>query len=292
MESVLRNYFFSLLEMLVILSVIGAAGLAVYWWLRRRWRNRLRSVEQRHADDLAERDSEHLRALHAHLQGAIAHEFVKGLDYVAKKSAETLDGLEENQTVLRDKQHRIIAKVHDLTQHADNVLDVFAPGELQRELLSMRRLVEHVLLELYPYAQSRGVTLRTGLEDVEPTALDRDLTLQTLRNVIHNAIKYSHPGGVVEVALSLSAGEQGTGKVMCIEVSDTGKGIREEDQDEIFDLRRRGNGLVETGSGLGLYLTRRAARLQGGEVVLVRSGLNQGSVFRIALPYRAADLEG
>lgn len=285
MESVLRDYFFSLLEVLVILSVIGTAGLVVYWWLRRRWRNRLKSVEQRRADDQAERDSEHLRALHAHLQGALAHEFVKGLDYVARKSAETLDGLEENQTVLRDKQHRIIAKVHDLTQHADNVLGVFAPGELQRELLSMRRLVEHVLLELYPYAQSKGVSLRPSLKDVEPTALDRDLTLQTLRNLVHNAIKYSYPGGVVEVALSLNPDERGTGKMICVEVSDTGKGIREDDQDEIFGLRRRGNGLIETGSGLGLYLARRAARRQGGDVVLVRSGLNQGSVFRAAFPY-------
>jgi signal transduction histidine kinase len=287
MESILLDYYFSLLEVFIILFVIGAVGIAVYWGMRRHWQNRLRTLEQRHSDDLAKHGSEHLQALHDHLQSVVAHEFVKGLDYISKKSAETLEGLEEEQNVLRDKQNRIVAKAQELTQHADNILDVFAPerDELQKELLSMRRLVEHVLLELYPYAQSKGVTLRPNLEDVEPTVLDRNLTSQALRNVIHNAIKYSHPGGVVEIDLSLEAGEEGAEKTICIEVKDTGKGIREEDRDKVFGLRRRANGLIEPGSGLGLYCAREAARRQGGDLILVSSSLNQGSVFKVTLPY-------
>ena len=70
-----------------------------------------------------------------------------------------------------------------------------------------------------------------------------------------------------------------------VEVKDTGKGIREEDQDKIFELRVRGDGLIEPGSGLGLYCAREAARRQGGDVILVSSSLNQGSVFRITFPY-------
>ena len=70
-----------------------------------------------------------------------------------------------------------------------------------------------------------------------------------------------------------------------IEVKDTGRGISEEDQNRIFEPRVRGDGLIESGHGLGLYLARRAARRQGGDVILVRSSPNQGSVFRILLPY-------
>lgn len=289
MASILLDYYFTFLEVLVLLSLVGGIGIAVLWGVRMRWRNRLKILEQKHTDNLAKHDSEHFQALHNHLQSAVAHEFVKGLDYISKKSAETLEGLEEERNVLRDKQNRIIAKAHELTQRAGNILDVFAPerDKLQKELLSMRRLVEHVLLELYDYAQSRGVTLRPNLDDVEPTVLDRNLTSQALRNVIHNAIKYSHQGGVVEIRLSLERGERANpGKVICVEVKDTGKGIREEDQDTIFELRRRVDGLIEPGSGLGLYLARKAARRQGGDVILVSSSLNQGSVFRIISPYR------
>jgi two-component system OmpR family sensor kinase len=289
MHSILLDYYFTFFEVLVILFLIGGAGIAVYWGIRRRWQNRLTTLEQKHADDLAKHDSEHFQALHNHLQSAVAHEFVKGLDYISKKSAETLEELGEEQSALRDKQHRITAKANEMTQHALNILAVFAPeqDELQKELLSIRQLVECVLLELYPYAQSRRVTLMPNLDDVEPIALNRDLALQALRNVIHNAIKYSFPGGVVEIILFLENPEEGVGKTICVDVKDTGKGIPEEEQDTIFDLEVRGYGLIEPGSGLGLYLARKAARRQGGDVILVRSSLNQGSVFRIILPYKA-----
>lgn len=286
MGSILRDYYFSLWEVLLVLSLVVAAGLVVIWAMRNHWRNRLKVLEHRRADDPAGNGREHLQALHQHLQSAVAHEFVKGLDYIAKKGIETLEGLDEEAYVLRDKQKRIVTRAHDLMQHGDNILDVFAPDPQapQRELLSMRRLVEYVLLELYPYAESCGVTLRPRLKDVEPTPLDRSLTLQTVRNVVHNAIKYSHPGGTVDIELSLDRAGRGGADMAVVEVRDTGKGIRKEEQDEIFQLRKRGDGLIEPGSGLGLYTAREAARRQGGDVVLVRSGINQGSVFKATFP--------
>jgi len=290
MGDLLREYYVSLGELLLILGLAGAAGLAALWVLRSRWRGRMRDLERTHADDLAGKGREYLHDLHQHLQSALAHEFVKGLDYIAKKGVETLEGLGEEEQVLRDKQRRIVTKAHDLMQHADNILDVFAPRPAapRRELLSMRRLVEHLLLELYPYAQSRGVTLRPSLEDVEPTALDRSLTLQTLRNLVHNAIKYSHPGGAVAVELSLERSGRGAERRVAVEVRDRGRGIPEEERERIFELRERGDGLIEPGSGLGLYAAREAARRQGGDVVLVRSGPNQGSVFKATFPYDQA----
>jgi signal transduction histidine kinase len=289
MHSILLDYYFTFFEVLVVLFLIGGAGIAVYWEMRRRWQNRLTTLEQRHADDLAKHDSEHFQALHNHLQSAVAHEFVEGLDYISNKGAQTLEGLGEEQTALREKQKGIIAKAYDLAQHAENILVLFAPerGKLQMELLSIRQLVERVSLDLFLFAESRGVVLRPNLEDVEPTALDRNLTLVALKNVIHNAIKYSFPGGVVEVDLSLERSKEGAGKMIYVEVKDTGKGIKEEKQESIFDLHIREDGLIETGSGLGLYLARKAARHQGGDVILLCSSLNQGSVFRIILPYRA-----
>lgn len=288
MNSIFLDYYFTLLEVLVILFLVCAVGMTVYWSMRRRWQNRLGALQQKHADDLAKHDSEYFQALHNHLQSAVAHEFVKGLDFISKKSAETLARLGDEQSALRDKQKMIIAKAYDLDQHAENILALLASeGETpQKEFLNLKGLVEGMLIELFPYAESKEVTLMANMEDVEPTPLDRNLTLLVLRNLIHNAIKYSHRGGVVEIVLLLANPEEGARKTICIDVRDRGKGIREEDQDRICELRRRGDGLVEPGSGLGLYSAREAARRQGGDVILMRSGLNQGSVFRIILPYR------
>jgi signal transduction histidine kinase len=76
--------------------------------------------------------------------------------------------------------------------------------------------------------------------------------------------------------------------MVAVEVRDRGRGIREEERERIFELRERGDGLIEPGSGLGLYAARQAARRQGGDVVLVRSGPNQGSVFKATFPYDQA----
>jgi signal transduction histidine kinase len=291
MPNMLLDYYFTLLEVLVILLLFSAVGIAVYWGMGRRWQSRLKVLEQKHAADLTKHDSEHFQALHNHLQSAIAHEFLKHLPNISKKSEETLEGLGKEQTVLREKQKRIIAKACELDQHAENIVNLFDPegNGLKAEFLNIRRLIEHVVLTvLLLYADSKGVTLMADLDDVEPTVLDRNKTLVALSNVIHNAIKYSLPGGVVKIVLSLEIGEtKAAEKTICVEVTDTGKGIREEDQEGIFELWTRGNGLIEPGSGLGLYLARKAARRQGGDVLLVHSRLNQGSVFRIVLPYRA-----
>jgi signal transduction histidine kinase len=288
MLSILLDYYFTFLEVFALLALIVGVAVAVYWEMLRRSRNRRRTLEKQLADARAKYDREYLQALHNHLQSAVAHELLSGLDNISNKSAETLEGLGEEQSVLRDKQNNIIATADELTQRAENIVDLFAPegDKLQKELLSMRRLVESVLVGLFRYARSEGVTLMPKLDDVEPSVLDRHWTLVALNNVIRNAIKYSFPGGVVEIGLSPERGEGGAWAWICTEVKDTGKGIPEEDQEQIFELRKRADGLIEPGSGLGLYLARMAARRQGGDVILVRSNLNQGSVFRILLPYR------
>jgi signal transduction histidine kinase len=289
MNSIFSAYY-TAGELFVLLVLVVAIAAVAYWAVWRRWRRRLMGLEQALADARAKYDREYFRVLHDHLQRAVAHEVVKGLDYIANRSEETLGGLGEEQNNLRDKQYRITAKANEMAQHAVNITHLFAPEQATspRELLSLRRFLESVLLELYPYAQSRGVTLRPDLDDLEPIALNRDSVLLSLRNVIHNAIRYSYQGGVVEILLFLQNPEEEAKRRICIDVKDTGIGIREQDRDRIFELSKRGDGLIEPGSGLGLYLARETARRQGGDLLLVSSNLNQGSVFRILFPYNAA----
>jgi signal transduction histidine kinase len=313
MADILFGYGIPLFEALLILLGIG---IGVVFGYRRMHQRQIRleralvELRQRRADleselaalhqqqasldrELAEMrardDPDRFKALHDHLQSAIAHEFVKGLDYIRDKSEKTLEELEDHQVNLRDKQNLIVAKVHEMIQHAYNVVGLFSMNQEEPscQMCNLKGLVEKVLVELYPYAQARGVVLQPRLANVEPIMLNRDFAVQILRNVIHNAIKYSLRDSVVNVSLDLR--ESGTGrqgKWACVEVKDRGRGIPEEDKARLFTLLQRGDGLVEPGTGIGLHYTRMLAERIGVDVTLAESAPQQGSTFRIVFPYR------
>ena len=282
MNNLLVYYYLIRIGILALILVCGAV-VTVYWILRKRWQCKQKMLEQ----ELAECQTMHFQKLHNYFHKIIAHEYSKGLNYILNKSTETLEGLGKEQTALRDKQDGIIVKTHELMQHATNILHVFAlqPDKLKKELLNIRQLVESVLLELFPYAESQGVTIRPSLDDIEPLVLDRDLMVLAIRNLVHNAIKYSERGCVIDIRLTTEEDETQPGKEVVITIKDRGRGINEADKDSLFTLSMRGDGLIETGNGLGLYCARKAASLQGGDVILVSSSPNQGSVFKIRLPF-------
>jgi len=294
----LLDFGIRLLDVLLILFAIVALAGAGYWLLRRRWQDERRQLqadlaETRQRNDQlqhewdeerARYDPARVRALHDHFQRVIAHEFGKGLNFIADQSKETIAGLRDDQKGLRDRQSGVLLMTHEMMQHARNVvgladLERKAP---QRELVGLRGLLEGVSKELFAYAEAQDVTLRQDYDNPGPISANRLLLAQLFSNVIHNAIKYSPSGSVVKIGLHLE--EAGT-KQAVIEIQDRGRGIAEQDRERIFQLYVRGDGLVEPGSGLGLYYARQIARLHGGDLVLVESKLNEGSTFKIILPY-------
>lgn len=293
MSSILSDYYLSAGEVAALLILISTVVAAASWAWSKRRRRRIEALEQEVADTRSRYDPEYLQLLHDHLQSAVAHEFGKRLNYISNLSTETLEGLAQEQQVLRGKQRAILVTTHELDLRARNLLALLASGGkwVRRELLNVRRVIEQVLQGLYRYAEIEGVTLMPDLQDVEPAVLSRDATSLILENLIHNAIKYSLPGGTVRITLSVkSDGANGEIREICVEVKDSGRGIPSEEQGRIFQLRQRGDGLLEPGSGLGLYLAREAARCQGGEVALAHSRPNEGSTFRATFPVSDLDL--
>lgn len=107
---------------------------------------------------------------------------------------------------------------------------------------------------------------------------DRKWTEEAIHNLLDNAVKYTGPGG--NIAIRVTRGEVFTE----IHVRDSGKGIALERQAQIFTrFYREPEVHDQEGLGIGLYLTRKIAELQGG-YVQVRSEPGQGSDFCIYLP--------
>ena len=125
-----------------------------------------------------------------------------------------------------------------------------------------------------------NVTLRWQLAESLIIESDRTKIETILRNLIHNALKYTDHGSV-----TVRARPDLQRQRVEVSVSDTGAGVPPEEREIIFDMFRQGSSVRGSGVGLGLYIVRRVCELLEGEVWLANSA-GPGSEFVISLPLR------
>ncbi len=132
------------------------------------------------------------------------------------------------------------------------------PAKPQRFDLVVRQVVE----ALMPLATAKQIDLGCEwLDEVCLTAPPDALTM-LVRNAVDNAIRYTQPGGRIDVALRYEGGQ------ILFQVADNGPGIPPGDEERIFEPFFRVVGNDETGSGLGLAIVRSIADRMGGTVAL------------------------
>lgn len=142
-------------------------------------------------------------------------------------------------------------------------------------------MLEELLSQYTPLAKEKGLALFLApMEEkaADPAAaFDKKWTMEAIANLIDNAIKYTEKGSIV---LSVKMYEF----FLCIQVSDTGIGIPEEEHTKIFSRFYRAQTVHEMpGAGIGLFLTREIIMLENGYIKL-SSAPGQGSVFSVYLP--------
>jgi two-component system phosphate regulon sensor histidine kinase PhoR len=129
-------------------------------------------------------------------------------------------------------------------------------------------------------AERAGVALTSsaGAEKLPHIVADPMRLQQVFINLVHNAIKFTPPGGEIHIAGEVS------GENLLFSVSDTGTGIPDEEQERIFERfyktdRSRASG----GTGLGLSIARHIVEAHNGRI-WVQSREGRGSVFFIEIP--------
>lgn len=141
-------------------------------------------------------------------------------------------------------------------------------------------LLERAASQAKAAAEQKGIALQLHLQQqAEMRALyDLRWTAEALGNLLDNAVKYTPPGGCIQVSATQY-------ELFCrIDVHDNGIGIAEEEQAQIFGRFYRGRQVREQeGLGIGLYLAREIAQKQGGYLKL-SSRPGQGSTFSLYLP--------
>jgi signal transduction histidine kinase len=131
--------------------------------------------------------------------------------------------------------------------------------------------------EMYRYvAEEKGVELTTNVTPHVNAHLDPERISQALANLLDNAVKFTSPGGRIELSLAASPGR------VSIQVADTGIGIDPADMDRIWERLYRGRQGDAKGMGLGLSLVRAVVKAHGGEVT-AQNRAGGGAAFEINL---------
>ncbi|MEA4850504.1 MAG: hybrid sensor histidine kinase/response regulator transcription factor, partial [Paludibacter sp.] len=159
-------------------------------------------------------------------------------------------------------------------------------GQVFLVMVDVVKLVQRRISMFEATASKMGLTLEFKSNQTSYlTAVDELKIEKVIDNLISNAIKYSHQNGKIEIRLTADD------ENWIVEVKDFGLGISENAQKKLFKEFYRGDNVINSkivGSGIGLLLVKNYVSMHEGEVVL-KSKENEGTEFRITIPYRKVD---
>ncbi len=198
---------------------------------------------------------------------------------------------------LNEKQVGRVERIHrngrNLLALIDDLLDLskIEAGrmELAIETVDIYGEIQACILAIESQIQSKGLTLETYIPvDLPKVQADSLRLRQIITNLLSNAIKFTRDGSItVRVEINTETRDDGTShKVIWTSITDTGIGIKPEDQAVIFDEFRQADGSTTRefgGTGLGLAICRRLLELMDGRI-WVESRLGKGSTFIFTLP--------
>jgi two-component system OmpR family sensor kinase len=192
--------------------------------------------------------SHEMRSPIARIQAAI------GLTIQQPDQAPALLERIQRESVRMDKLIGELLALSRLQANVDNQLD---------EEIELRELLSDIVDDARFEAGANGRNIHVGSEIDGVVRGNVALLRRAVENVVRNAIKYSNPGGTVEVGTALGPG----GRVAVISVRDSGTGVPESDIAHIFDpFFRSSTHARKDGTGLGLAIAKRVIESHGGSI--------------------------
>lgn len=181
-----------------------------------------------------------------------------------------------------------ISSMLEEAQHLNDLIDSLLllcradSGETKPNLQSVELggVLKRIVSNLEILAQEKQQSFKVEITKSITVQADPVLLHHAVMNILHNAIRYSRVGSVIQVRITQSPPGAG------IEIEDKGPGISKEHQEKIFERFYRvdkARSRSEGGSGLGLAIAKWSVEQQGGKIEL-RSEPGKGSLFRIFFP--------
>jgi two-component system OmpR family sensor kinase len=197
------------------------------------------------------------------------------------QSLERADSLEARKVAVG----RLTSGIERATRLVEQLLvlarqEASAAGGAKVQPVDLADLARRTVGELAGVAQAKGVDLGVQQADPGQVAGQSDALTILLRNLLDNAVKYTPPGGTVDLAVCAAPG------ALTLSVEDSGPGIPEDERERVFDRFYRVPGSEAAGSGLGLAIIKSIAERHGAKLTLGTSerlgGLKATVVFPVA----------
>ncbi len=152
--------------------------------------------------------------------------------------------------------------------------------QINKQLVPIHDIIIDSVGGFHTLARDKGISLSEDIPAELPAMeVDGERIRQVVINLVSNAIKYSDPGGSVDVKV------ERVKEALMLQVSDRGIGMSQETLKHLFErFYRAEDKLARGGTGLGLYITRQIIEAHGGHI-RVESKLDEGSIFSLTLPF-------
>jgi PAS domain S-box-containing protein len=250
---------------------------------RKRIEEQVRTLQESYMAELEARQKEAERLNH------LKNEFLASVSHELRTPLHTILGFtdllsEELEGTLNETQREFVRHIHRDSEHLlgliNDVLDltrIESGGlRLHTESLPLREAIVEAVGGIKPHADAKSVDVQVENPGELRVIADPVRLRQILYNLLSNAIKFTAAGGRVTIAA------EPNGTAVRITVADTGIGMSQEEQAQIFDRFYQVSNKTG-GAGLGLAICKQLVEMQGGSIS-VESELGGGSQFHFELP--------
>ncbi len=245
-------------------------------------------TERKRTEELLKKSENNLREINAAKDkffNIIAHDLrspfssILGFSSLLDEQMETknYEGIEEYASYIHKSATHAMSLLENLLNWSRSQTGKM---EFKPEYIDLKELLDEALLSLNDVSVQKTISIKTKTDKNVPVIADRTMTGIILRNLISNAIKFSHPGGEIFVSAEQSPNE------ILVSVKDGGVGITRENMTKLFRIDTNHTTLGtnrEKGTGLGLLLCKEFIEKHGGKI-WVESEEGKGSTFYFTLP--------
>lgn len=247
-------------------------------------------IERHHAEEALKKSEAQLRELNSTKDkffNIIAHDLKNPFTSLLGSTELLNENIDEMDTekiknlaqILNDSAksgYAILQNLLDWSRSQTGMIK-FSPEEID-----LKTLIDENISDIELLSARKEIKIVTTLRDNLSIYADKNMLNTILRNLLNNAVKFTHRFGTITVSASVKGNE------VIVSVKDNGTGIPEKNIGELFRIDTkytRPGTEKEQGTGLGLKLTKEFIEMQGGRI-WVKSALNKGSEFSFSIPLR------